>query len=278
MSKYSVYRTLDDSFTFRNDVYNENYHSNAGAWQEARIKYFEACRIKEKLIKNNRLRILELGFGLGYNLIPLFLYSREIKNKKLVVTSFESDVEIYSELIKKSKDLYPESLLTEFQFLLENQAYYSETLEVKIIKEDVRKKIEFIQTNSVDAIYHDPFSPYKNTECWTLELFQEYYRILKDDGIISTYSISTPVRSGFYQAGFSVWKGVGDETKSGGTIASKLDLGFEKLSEHEKMKLFTSPERIPFTDPYFNFSKEKIKEIRMEKKKNGDYKSLKRLS
>ena len=45
--KYTLSKTADGSNTFHNSNFDEDYHSRAGAWQEAKIKYFEPCRIAE---------------------------------------------------------------------------------------------------------------------------------------------------------------------------------------------------------------------------------------
>ena len=276
MEKYSLYKTLDESFTFKNHYYNENYHSNAGAWQEAQIKYFDACKIEKKINTNKIVRILELGFGLGYNLIPVFLHFKKKPVGRIEFISFEKDLNLFDELIFKSSQLYPPNIESSFIQLLENKQYVDEYLDIKIISNDIRNELVKTEISTIDAIYHDPFSPYKNSECWTLELFQEYYRILKKDGILSTYSISTPVRSGLFQAGFDVWKGVGDQTKSGGTIASKYNQGFVELSEHEKNKLISSAERIPFTDPDFKSNMDEIKSRRLYMKERDDFHLIKR--
>jgi chorismate dehydratase len=277
LTNYSLYQTLDESYTFTNNDYQENYHSNAGAWQEAQLKYFNACRIAEKLNDSKPIQILELGFGLGYNLIPLFNYIEANPTFKLEYISFEKDINVFTELIDQIDRLYPKHTMHFFKKLLKQRYYIKNNFEIKIITKDIRNEIKSIGNNCIDAIFHDPFSPYKNSECWTLELFKEYYRIIKNDGILSTYSISTPVRSGLFQAGFNVWKGVGDQTKSGGTIASKLNHSFEILTEHEQNKLINSPERIPFTDSSFCSTLSEIKTRRNDQKKNNDYSLIKRI-
>jgi len=56
-------KTKDDSYTFYSDEYNEGYHSISGALDEALRKFIEPCKIK------NGMKILDVGFGLGYNVL-----------------------------------------------------------------------------------------------------------------------------------------------------------------------------------------------------------------
>lgn len=274
-SKYSLYQTQDESFTLTNHEIDENYHSNAGAWQEARIKYFDACKVIEKSRKNS-ITIFEVGFGLGYNLIPILENLENIDHKLTYITS-EYDTDIFETLLKNSDQLYPKNLTNIFKILLKDKSYNSNKIEIKVLNGDVRQSIQEIAPNSIDIIYHDPFSPYKNTECWTLEFFQQEYRIMKSEAILSTYSMSTPVRSGMFQAGLFVYDGIGDQTKSAGTMASKSEnLELKLLPEKMYTKLFESPDRIPFMDKSLKTDRQKIKDIRLDKKKNGDYSDCKR--
>lgn len=267
---YSLYKTLDDSFTLKNHHIDENYHSNAGAHQEAYLKYYDGCSVGQRCEKNN-ITVFEVGFGLGYNLIPFLDNLDQLENKIFYFTS-EYDTNLFLELINQIEQLYPKEHQSFFSSLLEEKKFKSDKIDITILEGDVRSSIQTIQTDSVDVIYHDPFSPYKNTECWTKDFFKEEYRILNDSGILSTYSISTPVRSGMYQAGFEIWEGIGDETKSSGTIATKKQFeNLRMLQERSYNKLFISPERIPFRDPELNMDRNEIKKVRMLKKEKEDY-------
>ena len=268
---YSLYQTNDKSFTLKNHTFDEHYHSNAGAWQEAQLKYFEGCKLLEKL-ESGSITIFEVGFGLGYNLIPILNVFDQLKHKITFISS-EFDTALFSKLSEQSEELYPKTHLAFFQNLLNEKEYISDALDIHILEGDVRQSILSIEDQSIDAVFHDPFSPYKNTECWTQEFFSEEFRILKSDGILSTYSMSTPVRSGLFLAGFYVWEGIGDETKSTGTLATKqLIEGVFPLPEKMKRKLTESPERIPFRDSESrDLDRQEIKRIRNTKKEANDY-------
>ena len=44
-------------------------------------------------------------------------------------------------------------------------------------------------------------------ELFSVEFFKEFRRVIKDDGIIATYTSSAPVRAGFIEAGFYIGLG-----------------------------------------------------------------------
>jgi tRNA U34 5-methylaminomethyl-2-thiouridine-forming methyltransferase MnmC len=264
---YSLYKTADGSYTLFNESREEHYHSYAGAYQEAKIKYFDACRIAEKTHKNQIVTIFEVGFGLGYNLLPILEFHLLNPSFKIVYISTENDDALLKFLLKNLPTLYPKKFHSIFTSLLETKKYVSAQLQIKIHLGDARQSVQRIEGNSVDAIYHDPFSPYKNTECWTEHFFKHEFRILKADGIFSTYTMSTPVRAGLRKAGFELWEGVGDESKSTGTIASKSVLAhLTRLKQPMYDKLFTSPDRFAFEDPKLELDHLTIKTNRLQLK------------
>ncbi|MCB0279784.1 MAG: hypothetical protein KDD94_09795 [Calditrichaeota bacterium] len=274
MTNYLIEETADGSRTLYNSDFEEQYHSKAGAWQEAQIKYYDACRIEELALNNTHIAIFELGFGLGYNLIPFLNFFQNHPNKHIRYISCEFDTSLFSELYRLRHSLYPLEYVGFFEILLKEKVFDDEWLTIEIIEKDVRNAVLSLKTDSIDAIYHDPFSPYKNTECWTKNLFDQYYRIMKNHAILSTYSMSTPVRSGIFQAGFFVYEGVGDQSKQSGTLAAKTATDLPKLDQKSTAKLHESPERIPFIDPDLNLDRMQIKSERLIKKERGDYSDI----
>ncbi|MFH0702536.1 MAG: MnmC family methyltransferase [bacterium] len=70
-------------------------------------------------------------------------------------------------------------------------------------------------------IFHDPFAPSKAPNLWTIEFFSELYRLLNNNGNITTYSSASIVKSGLIKAGFHIEKTQPIGRKSPGTIAYK---------------------------------------------------------
>lgn len=264
---YSFYQTKDGSFTLFNERREEHYHSFAGAYQEAKIKYFEPCQIEKLAASGETVHIFELGFGLGYNLLPILDQIENFKSK-IVYHSTENDRQLFDYLFENAEQLYPKNKCDLFKEVARYKTYQSSKLELKVYEGEARKTIQNLDGNAYDAIFHDPFSPYKNSECWTLNFFKEEFRLMKKHAILSSYSMSTPVRSAMHQAGFMLWEGIGDETKTTGTIASKIAHShLTELSKRMRGKLFNSPDRFVFLDnEEMNLEHLSIKKNRMIEK------------
>jgi len=199
-------KTKDNSFTLHSEEYDETYHSVTGALEEAEKKFIEPCGIK------SGMTVLDIGFGLGYN-VGMALY----KSKKIKIISLEKEIpDIQNikvpfyfgktfEIIKKAaKDL----------------EYKDENVEIKILLGDARETIKQIH-EKFDAVFLDPFSPPKNPELWTLEFFKEIYNRMKPNAVLATYSCAGIVRRNLKQVGFDVKDGPRVGRRSPGTIAIK---------------------------------------------------------
>lgn len=64
-------RTEDGSYTLYHPEYRQHFHSVAGARMESWKKYIEPCRIGERLKTGDDAAILDIGFGMGYNVAAL---------------------------------------------------------------------------------------------------------------------------------------------------------------------------------------------------------------
>ena len=80
-------KTKDNSYTLYSDKYTETYHSISGALEEAEKKFIIPCDIKPGM------NILDIGFGLGYN-IGMAVH----KTRKLKIISLEKDPSVLKEI------------------------------------------------------------------------------------------------------------------------------------------------------------------------------------
>lgn len=82
-------------------------------------------------------------------------------------------------------------------------------------------------------MFYDPFSPKVNTEMWTVNIFRIVKRLMKDDGILATYSASLAVRKGLIEAGFRIGLVEPVGRKSYSTVAT-VSGDIPPLTEKEK--------------------------------------------
>ena len=231
INKYKEIKTKDDSLTLKNLEYNECYHSSEGALKETYYKHVSVMEEISKNIEDDEIRILDICFGLGYNTFVSILNRPE--NKKLKIFSPELDLE----LIKSLKDFnYPKEF-KKIKHIIEavsKDLYYKDDIiEIEVANEDARKYIKKLK--NIHFVYQDAFSPKVNQELWTFEYFTDLKNILNKNGVITTYSVATPVRCALYKLGFKLYTHKFDIIRKG-TIASFVDLDFPKVNFEEKLK------------------------------------------
>jgi len=229
----NIVKTKDGSFTLKSEKYNECYHSSEGAWTESLYKHvLPGYTVAEKFdYYGGEIRILDICFGLGYNTLTALLHKPE--NVKLKIFSPELDLE----LVKSLKNFkYPECFdpfLEVVNRLSKNLYYHSDDVDIEIFNGDAREYIKNL--SDIHIVYQDAFSPKVNKELWTLEYFTNITNILHKKGIITTYSIATPVRCAFYKLGMNIYSHPYDNIRKG-TIASYAKLPFYKVDFKEKLK------------------------------------------
>ncbi len=258
----SLISTEDGTLTVRMEEYGQAMHTLSGAYQESLHKHVYPSRILHK--EKKTIRILDVGFGLGYNIVAAFVeLNKNSPEKNLEVISFEKEKRhehfLNNIFFNDQRDIIFEKLKIAFN----KGEYESDNVRIKIIFDDGRTSIQAIDNNVFDAIFHDPFSPSKNPELWTIDFFKEEYRVMAPGGILTTYSSAPQVRMGLMLAGFHVGRGPAFGAKREGTLASneKMD---DPLSSEYVNELAASHKSIPYRDEYFLSSRDKILSDRLE--------------
>ncbi len=111
---------------------------------------------------------------------------------------------------------------------------------------DARWLIQNLESGAFDLIFHDPFSSQHCPELWTVEFFQQLYRVLKPDGVLLTYASALPVRGAMRAAGFTVGATHPGQPMGDGTIAAKR-------AEDIECPVPEAPDKrrnIPYRDPH----------------------------
>ena len=229
--KWQEIKTKDDTFTLKSLEYNECYHSSEGALRETFYKHVGVAVDLMKDIKDEEIRILDICFGLGYNTFVTIL--NRPKNKKLKIFSPELDLE----LIKSLKNFkYPKEFdkINHIITKISKDLYYKDDfVEIEVKNTDAREYIK--KLDNIHFVYQDAFSPKVNNELWTIEYFRDLKNILNKNGVITTYSVATPVRCAFYKLGFKLFTHKSDIIRKG-TIASFKEINYPKVDFEEKLK------------------------------------------
>ena len=117
-----------------------------------------------------------------------------------------------------------------------------------------------------DAVFLAPFSPGVSPELYTTEFLSGLESLLKNDGMLLTYTSSAAVRYAIINSGLHVGEGP-SFGRSGGTIASPSLSNIEKpLSTRDERMIALTDAGIPFRDFELDANGEEIRERRQNER------------
>jgi tRNA U34 5-methylaminomethyl-2-thiouridine-forming methyltransferase MnmC len=238
-------RSDDGSCTAYSVNFGEHYHSTKdGALTESLQKHvIPALTLQEK---KREITILDICFGLGFNTLATLYYLKANGiNKRVRIFSPEFD----GDLVRSLRNFaYPEEFAPftpVVRALSETGRYEDETLMIELYIGDARQFLTDCDER-FDIVYQDAFSPQVNPQLWTREYFADIARLIKDDGVLTTYSTALKTRLALHENGFNVYLNSGEGFRNA-TIASKSELaGFEKVDMRHKIAC--NPGVLPLID------------------------------
>jgi tRNA U34 5-methylaminomethyl-2-thiouridine-forming methyltransferase MnmC len=206
-----IITTEDGSSSIYLPDLNEHYHSIHGAVQESKHVFIEMGweKIQDSKFKiqdsGEIISILEVGFGTGLN---AFLVLQECRKNNSVKVFYES-LELYPISLDEAMNLnYAENEEQKNIFQKLHEAEWDKEIKIEENFQLKKNKIaleDFIpKVNTYDLIFFDTFSPEKQPELWTEEIFRKLYSGMKNEGILVTYCAKGQVRRNMIAAGFSV--------------------------------------------------------------------------
>jgi len=204
-------KTKDGSYTAFNEIAGEHYHTISGAIEEAFEKHVNALGIE------NGMHILDFCFGLGYNSIAACK-----DHDNLQIIGLENDLKI----IEAMKDIEILDILKikfdAFRNIAENlDVTDNNNNRIQILLGDALQTIDELPNKIFDRVFFDPFSPKKQPEMWSEEIFQKIYNKMKHGAKLSTYSCAKQIRRNMISTGFKIIDGPVIGRKSPATIAIK---------------------------------------------------------
>lgn len=180
--------------------------------EEARVKYSEALKIREK---DNPI-IYDVCFGMGYNTLAAIRY---LQDRPARFFLFENDEHLLDSLKEFDSGLdgfeVIEKIVSEKQVEFANKYF-------ELLVGDFRKKIGEVRKGA-DFVFFDPFSPKKAPGLWTVEVFKSLYQSMNRNGKLATYSYARKTRENLEAAGFTLYDGPVLGRRSPSLIAVKQD-------------------------------------------------------
>lgn len=207
-----IIRTQDGSTTIQIKEWNECYHSKHGAIQEAKHVFIKNGLA---LFPNQKVSILEIGFGTGLNTFITYLEAKGL-GQSIDYVGVEA---------------YPVSgaEIEAMNYLEELDALAAKDIFVKIHSSDWEEKINLSDTFSLtkrkqffqdiddveqfDLIYFDAFGYRVQPELWSTAIFEKMYKALKPNSILVTYAARGVVKRSMQEVGFTVEKLAGPPGK-----------------------------------------------------------------
>lgn len=233
--------TKDGSSTLYSNTYNQYFHNPNGSVSESKYVFFETPKVPEALVQEDKVTILETGFGTGLNFLLLLDYY--LSDKCTSKVEFHS-VEAFPISVDEAGKLNYASFsgFTELEPVLKN-IFTDLKKGVNIIKPlpgvDVTLflftgKFEDFENEELQAdfFFHDAFSPEVNEELWTTETFHKLISHAQPEAVLSTYCAASKARAAMAVAGWKLAKERGALGKREMTIAS---LSEEKLSDFKRI-------------------------------------------
>lgn len=245
MKDFVYIETEDGSLSCRDSDSGELYHNRAGAYLEALKDYAEPACLS--LTPGQRsIKVLDVCFGLGYNTLamlqvatrpdasgaqwerqPLGRFDEPLL-QSITVLAIDVDERVCTAVAK----ILQQDCFSELRQRFPKVKYGvgtidftngSTQIQVQIDIADFRARLLelTVQNEEFDVIFHDPFSPSKMPDLWTLDIFKCYYQLLKRrTGLIFTYSSASRVRGALAQSGFQIYRTPAVGGMRGGTCGA----------------------------------------------------------
>jgi tRNA U34 5-methylaminomethyl-2-thiouridine-forming methyltransferase MnmC len=194
----------------------------------------------------DEINILDICFGLGFNtLATIYYYKKNNIDKKINIYSPELDAKLIASL---KNFTYPEEfgeIKHIVNTLAQTSKYKDENIFIELFVGDAREYIKKLDVK-FDIVYQDAFSPSVNPILWTKEYFADIKKLIKEDGVLTTYSTALKTRLALYENGFNIYINSGEDFRNA-TVASLSDLvGLKKVDMEHKIKC--NPDVKPLTD------------------------------
>ncbi len=219
--------TADGSLTLRHPEHGECFHSLDGALLEARALYVEGSELLTFIsgyAKNEAIRILDVGLGLGYNAMATIdaLTTLQRSPIQIEIVSLESDVNLFQQLRTGAavwQATWPVTWKSHCQKLQNpttaDEAIYkarfelpSATVDWVVVLGDARHHQNWQRADQhFDFIWQDPFSPQHNPDLWNADWFKSLHHVANpDQAVLMTYSVARTTKDALDMAGWTCEK------------------------------------------------------------------------
>lgn len=239
----------DGSTTFFNQEFKDYYHPKEGALMQAKQLFVAKSHLQERL-EGLHVRLLDVGFGMGYNSFAALKMAQDLSKNSLHVSAIEQD----KMLLLQSAQVVVEPLHVKMLESLYAKGFFTDSkVSMELLNADARYGITLLEER-FDIIFLDPFLQSNNPSLVSIEFLQKLYLLLKTDGVLVCSASLRSVHVALIEAGFDVDVVMIDKTDIVGFVA-KHACAVKKI------------EGTAYHDPYLVWSDKEIARKRDEKLK-----------
>lgn len=215
--------TDDGSKSVKHHLLQDTYHSTSGALNESLHIYIESGL---EFINKKEVRVFEMGFGTGLNILLTIEYA--LKND--IKVDYHT-VELYPLALDVIENIGFEKLCTKqcYELFIEahKSAWNSENPVSLHRNFTVTKyQVNITQFDSfpqgIDVVYYDAFSPDTQPDLWSEAIFSKLYSSMTEKSVFMTYSSKGDVKRALRNSGFEVKRLAGPGNKRHIVRALKL--------------------------------------------------------
>lgn len=203
--KREVIKTQDGSTTIHLEEWNESYHSKHGAIQEAKHVFIKNGLA---LFSEQKVAILEIGFGTGLNAFISFLEAQKM-NQSIDYVGVEAYPVAAKEILEMNYVAELEAEEQQQVFEKMHESNWNEKIKLSDNFTIVKRQQFFQDIDDVaqfDLIYFDAFGYRVQPELWSTLIFKKMYDALKENGVLVTYAARGVVKRSMIEVGFRVEK------------------------------------------------------------------------
>jgi len=210
--------------------YDDVYHAEQGAIAQARHVFLHGNGLPERWRGQARFTICETGFGLGTNFLTAWAAWRQDPSRpaRLHFLSLEAHPFCREDLAALWRQRAPadwqapvSALLAQWPVLtpgLHRLEFEGGQVTLTLAFGLARELAPLLRAD-VDAFFLDGFSPAKNPEMWSVELFKSLSYLARRGATAATWCAAGAVRRALRQVGFEVEKRPGFAGKQHMTVA-----------------------------------------------------------
>jgi tRNA U34 5-methylaminomethyl-2-thiouridine-forming methyltransferase MnmC len=209
----NLIETGDKSFSIRNEILNETYHSVYGAESES-LHVFIKNGLDYAQAFQPVITVLEIGLGTGLNVILSCEWLERNPGAKLIYHTLEPfplSEDLVLKLIQVTKEPQRAVLLQQI-----HTSEWGTSLQLNSQFTFLKHKVsleEFEASCSYSLVLYDAFGPQAQPEMWTEDMIRKSTKLLQKGGVWVSYCAKGQVRRNLINCGMKVERLAGPPPK-----------------------------------------------------------------